>query len=240
MRCQISGHLIMNKFRSIFISDIHLGTPHCKAKQLIKFLEENSSENLYLVGDIIDTWNLGKHWYWDDDQERIIQEIWKRSETTNTYLLSGNHDETNIPLLMNTFSYLEVLESCNFYTARGEKFLVVHGHQFDTSLLRASSDFHFSLAMMLNNWYYAPGIIKSFIGKLAVKFTTTRDTKFRGNIIRCVGTDYSGVICGHLHKPTVEVLEGDLSYFNTGDWVSHCTAITEDFEGVLCLRHYLK
>ena len=229
----------MTKWRTIFISDVHLGTKHCKAKQLIKFLEENEAENLYLVGDIIDTWNLGKHWYWDDAQERIVELIWDRIETSNIYLLSGNHDETNLALLMNTFSPLEVLESCNFYTARGEKILVAHGHQFDVSLLRASSDFHFSLAMMLNNWYYSPGFLKKTIGKLAVKLTTTRDVKFRKNILRCIGTDYHGIICGHLHRPMIESLPGGLTYYNTGDWVSHCTAITEDHKGILCLRHYL-
>lgn len=220
------------------ISDLHLGTPFCKSTKLLKFLKENSSESLYLVGDIVDAWHLGKNWYWNEEQEDIVNHIMERARTGSVYLLTGNHDESNVVLPLNKFHPLELLESCNYYTLKGDKLLIAHGHQFDANLLRTSSDLHFSISILINDWYFNKGWIKKLIATIITRITSTREKTLYKKVSKSLGLDYSGIICGHLHKPKVDIIDNRLMYYNTGDWVGHCTYVVEDYEGNITLNEY--
>ena len=230
--------MINYKYRMIAISDLHLGTTYWNSVQLLNFLKENSSESLHLVGDIVDTWHLGKNWYWDETQEEIVNHIMERAQTSAVYLYTGNHDENNVSVPLNKFAPLELLESSNYKTLKGKKYLIAHGHQFDSNWLRTTSDLHFSLAMMMNNWYFHSGFIKKFLATIIVKITTTREKTLFKNVAKSLGPDYDGIICGHLHKPRVDKINDKLSYYNTGDWVGHNTFLVETLKGQLELIDY--
>jgi UDP-2,3-diacylglucosamine pyrophosphatase LpxH len=225
-------------YRSIFISDTHLGTPYCKSSKLLSFLKNNSSDNLYLVGDIIDAWHLGKNWFWNEEQEEIINHIMERAQISQIYLLTGNHDEANIALPLNKFAPLEILESCNYLTIKGDKLLIAHGHQFDSNWLRTTSDLHFSVSILINDWYFSRGWMKKIIASIITNITSTREKTLFKKVDKSLGTDYAGIICGHLHKPKIDIINNRLQYYNTGDWVSHCTYLVEDYDGNIILNTY--
>jgi UDP-2,3-diacylglucosamine pyrophosphatase LpxH len=228
---------MITKYHSIWISDLHLGTKYCKARKLLSFFDNHQANNWFLVGDILDTWNLGPNWYMDKNQEIVIAYIKVLAKTSNLTILSGNHDETNITKLVNTFPNIPILEACNYTTLTKKKLLVAHGHQFDASLIKASSDFHFSLAMVVNRWYHGDKRIKSFLGRILYKsFGNPRISKFYRNITRALLLEqYDGCVVGHLHKPKIKDLGNGIGYYNTGDWVNNCTAIVETLDGELKL-----
>jgi UDP-2,3-diacylglucosamine pyrophosphatase LpxH len=228
-----------NKYHMIAISDVHLGTPYCKSEKLLNFLKDNSSDSLYLIGDIVDAWHMGKNWYWDEEQENIVNHIMKRASISNVVLLTGNHEEANIVLPLTKFSPMEVLESCNYITTKGDKFLVAHGHQFDSNWLRTTSDLHFSVSILINDWYFGNGFFKKIAASIITNLLSTREKTLFKKIDKSLSLDYTGIICGHLHKPRVDIINNRLKYYNTGDWVSHCTYLTEDYEGNVELKTYV-
>ena len=228
----------MNKYHTVWISDIHLGTPYCKSNKLLDFLNKNSSDNLYLVGDVIDAWHMGKNWFWNEEQEEILNHIMLRAQISQVYLLTGNHDEANVILPLNKFAPLEVLESCNYFTLKGDKYLVAHGHQFDSNWLRTTSDLHFSVSILINDWYFNAGFIKRILASIITNITSTREKTLYKKVAKSLTTDYKGIICGHLHKPKMDIIDNKYTYYNTGDWVSHCTYVIEDHEGNLELKTY--
>ncbi|MGZ6176196.1 MAG: UDP-2,3-diacylglucosamine diphosphatase [Candidatus Binataceae bacterium] len=124
-----------NYYRSIWISDLHLGTPRCKAEALYDFLRHHQADNLYLVGDIVDGWVLGPSWYWSEAQTAVVQEVaaWHR-RGTRVVFLPGNHDEFSADLVQSFFGPISVLNEVIHRTAEGRRMLVIHGHQFDGSL----------------------------------------------------------------------------------------------------------
>jgi UDP-2,3-diacylglucosamine pyrophosphatase LpxH len=225
------------KYHSIWVSDFHLGTHYCKADQLLSFLNNHSADNWYLVGDILDTWNLGSDWYLSKTQELIIDYIRMLAKTSNLTLLSGNHDEPSIGFLTKTFLDIPILEACEYTTLDKRKLLVAHGHQFDASLIKASSDFHFSLAMNINKWYHSNNKIQSIVGKaLYSTFGNPRMSRFYKNITKALLiSGYTGIVTGHIHRPRIKDLGNGLTYYNDGDWVGSCTALVETLEGELKL-----
>jgi UDP-2,3-diacylglucosamine pyrophosphatase LpxH len=219
------------KYRSIYISDFHLGTKYCKSAELLNFLENNESDYLYLVGDILDNWNFGKkEWYFNDTQQKVVDNIIKRN--TKVFLINGNHDEVNLPNLINVFKgKFGILEEVIHYTANSKKLLVIHGHQFDTKMFIILSDFKISLAMKINKWHYEH---KSKIAGWIVKHMSIRQHEFYKNIEKTLNGDYDGIVCGHIHIPKIEKLN-NLMYYNCGDWVKNCTALVETYEGEINL-----
>lgn len=235
-------------YRSIFISDTHLGSRGCKAKLLNNFLKHNSSDHLYLVGDIIDGWRLKQNWYWPKSHSDVVRRILKIAKrgTQVTYVV-GNHDEVLrkwlhfIPVLGN----LTVVNRCDYVGLDGKRYLVIHGDMFD-SLMHASSgrwlmhigDRLYDVIIKLNDYW---AILRSKLGlsywsmskwikhhtKQAVTYILNFE-KLLANYCRSKG--YDGIICGHIHTAEIRDIDG-IIYMNDGDWVESCTALVEHHDG---------
>ena len=247
--------MLESKYRSIFISDIHLGTVSCKHTQLLEFLKElesNLPENLYLVGDIIDLWKLGKGYTWKPEHNTIIQKLLRMSRKgVNVYYILGNHDEFFRSLPSDfKFGDITVQDSINYITVDKRKFLVIHGDQYDTFLIQNNvlakiGSFAYDALVVLNSvlsflrrklklGYWSLSHYIKLKAKTATNVVDTFENTM-SNAIKQKG--YDGVICGHIHM--VKILEKqDFTYINCGDWTESCTAIAETYSGeFIVLKH---
>lgn len=241
----------IRRFRSIFISDFHLGTPGSKAKSLLHFLENTDSERLYLVGDIIDGWRLKKVWYWPDSHQDVVQAIIQKAQNrTDVILLPGNHDENFRNYLNGSFGNIPIQEQCIFQTADHRRFLVLHGDQFDMVVQHARwlavvGDYAYRFAMGLNaafNWvrrrfglsYWS---LSAYL-KAKVKKVVSCGTYEKKVSAAARKLGVNGVICGHIHRAEIQDFDG-ITYINDGDWVESCTALVEHDDGsleILCWK----
>lgn len=234
------------RYRSIFISDVHLGTKDCRAEQLLAFLDSVHTEHLYLVGDILDIWSLRRKWYWPASHSAIVEKILRLDASgTRVIFVPGNHDELFRPWSGLRFGGVEIVNEAMHITADGKRCLVVHGDEYDAVVTNAK------LITMLGDWLYyvllwfnrsfnrirarfgrpywsLAGFVKKRV-KSVLNFVTSFETCLvRG--AREKGAD--AVICGHIHRPQIRPI-GDILYLNCGDWVENCTAIVEKFDGRL-------
>ncbi len=242
----------INYYRSIWISDLHLGTPRCKAEALHDFLRHHRADTLYLVGDIVDGWVLGPAWYWDEAQAAVANEIaqwgWRGSRVI---FLPGNHDEFSTEFVQSILGPVAVEGELIHRTADGRRMLVVHGHQFDGSLnlnrwfLRMGNHAYLT-ALRIDRWYNGEGAalrersspLRSCLKgglKRAVEYLTDFSDRAVFETARRHKAD--GVICGHVHRPEQRLI-GPIWYINDGDWVHNCTAVAEDRNGVLALLRW--
>lgn len=233
-------------YKSIFISDIHLGTSDCKAKQLLEFLDSNSSDVLYLVGDIIDAWKIQQNkWKWSNSQTNVIRKVLKISKKTRVVYVAGNHDE----FLRNLIPYgisLGNIEICNQVEhcgIDGKRYLVLHGDLFDgisgiAPWLAWLGDRAYDFVLSVNskfNWirhklgFHYWSLSKFLKGK--VKTAVSFVFQFEKNIVEhCRRKKFDGVICGHIHTAEIKTID-DIVYMNDGDWVESCTALVEHWDG---------
>jgi UDP-2,3-diacylglucosamine pyrophosphatase LpxH len=239
------------RYRSLFISDIHLGTRGCQADLLLDFLKHNESEELFLVGDIVDGWRLKSGWYWPQSHNDVVQKLLRKvRKGARVVFIPGNHDEFAREFVGMDFGGIEVLDHVIHETADGKKFLVVHGDQFDIVVRNARwlahlGDWAYDLAIWTNAWF---NIFRRKLGlpywsfskwaklkvKNAVNFIGDFEIMLAGEA-RKRGVD--GVICGHIHHAVIREIDG-VTYVNTGDFVESCTAIAEHDDGRLELLHW--
>jgi UDP-2,3-diacylglucosamine pyrophosphatase LpxH len=232
--------------RAIFISDIHLGTRGCKAEALLDFLRHNTCATLYLVGDIVDGWQLKRRWFWPQIQEQVLQEILKKAdEGVRVVYIPGNHDEIFRNYCERRFAGIELVHEAIHETADGKRLLVLHGDQFDGVIRCAKwlaylGDWAYVNALRLNG---ALHVVRRALGlsywslsaclKNKVKNAVSYIASFEAAVahdVRLRGLD--GVICGHIHHAAKRTIDGVL-YLNDGDWVESCTALVEDARGNL-------
>jgi len=232
--------------RTIFISDTHLGTRGCKAELLADFLARNACQTLYLVGDIIDGWQLRRRWHWSEAQSHVVSEILRKvDEGTRVIFIPGNHDEFLRPYCGRTYAGIEVRLESVHETADGSRLLVMHGDQFDgvisfASWLARLGSWAYDRALQLNELLHG---VRRSLGlpywslsawlKHAVKDAVEYICRFEDVVARAAerqGLD--GVVCGHIHQAQVKQI-GSVLYLNTGDWVESCTALVEDVRGHL-------
>lgn len=236
------------KFRTIWISDVHLGTRGCNAEMLVDFLRSVECETLYLVGDIIDGWRLRKGWYWPDAHNEVIRRVLKMAHRgTRVVFVVGNHDEMLREYAGLTFGGVELVLDTVHHTADGRRLLVTHGDSFDGVVLYAKwlailGDKAYSVLLRANvlvnavrrrfklpYWSLSAHLKKRV--KNAVQFVcafeeaVARETAERG---------LDGVVCGHIHSAEIRRI-GDITYYNDGDWVESCTALTEDSHGHMAI-----
>ncbi len=236
------------RYRSIFISDIHLGTRGCKAEQLLEFLETHDCDQLYLVGDIVDGWRLKRSWYWPEAHNRVMQKFLAMARAgTRVIYIPGNHDEVARDYHRLTIGDVMILRDAVFETADGRRFLVIHGDEFDGVVKYAKwlahlGDAAYNLALALNNWFnlarrrlgYPYWSLSAYL-KRKVKNAVEYIDNFEEALseeARRRGLD--GVICGHIHHAQIRDLDG-ITYCNDGDWVESCTALVEDRSGRLSI-----
>jgi UDP-2,3-diacylglucosamine pyrophosphatase LpxH len=237
----------MAHYKSIFISDLHLGTKHSRVKKCIEFLKNNECDNLFLVGDIIDGWSLRRKWFWDSDHNLMIQKILRKSRKgTRVVYLPGNHDEflRDFRLLQN-FGGIEIVDEILHTTANGKKYLIIHGDKFDGALnsfriLSHIGSYLYDVLLDINTIYnrirhkfgFGYWSLSHFLKsntKKAVQFCSKFETLLVDAAKRH-GAD--GVICGHIHTPFQKMID-DIEYHNTGCWVEMATAIVEHEDGRL-------
>ena len=231
-------------FRTIWISDIHLGTPGCNAELLLDFLRSVECETLYLVGDIVDGWQLRKGWYWPPRHNDVVRSIMKMAKHgTRVVYIPGNHDEAFRDYTDLNFGGVEVLAQAMHMTADGRRLLILHGDEFDGVVLYAKwlaflGDHAYTLLLKLNA---ALNAVRRLMGKpywsLAahlkkrVKNAVQFISSFEAAVAHAAaerGAD--GVVCGHIHSAEIRRI-GDVTYYNDGDWVESCTALVEHSDG---------
>jgi UDP-2,3-diacylglucosamine pyrophosphatase LpxH len=235
-----------NRYRSIWISDVHLGTRGCKAQFLLDFLKNCESEYLYLVGDIIDCWRLRRAWYWHQAHNDVVQKLLRKARKgTKVIYVPGNHDEPLRDYTDMHFGGVEVVEEAIHVTADGRRLLVLHGDKFDGIVkyarwLAVLGDQAYNFLLALNHWYnlwrrrfgYPYWSLSAYLKrqvKDAVRFVDDFELAVAEEARRR-GVD--GVVCGHIHKAEIRQV-GAVLYCNDGDWVESCTALVEHADGRL-------
>ena len=238
-------------YRSIWISDLHLGWRACEAHPLLDFLKHHDADHWYLVGDILDGWALKRSWNWPQSHNDVVQKLLRKvRKGSRVVCIPGNHDEFLHEFARLSFGGIVVLPDTMHETADGRRFWVLHGDQFDSVVQYAPW-----LTLLGNNGYDLMIHVGRFLNRIRRRlgfpeWSLSAYVKGRvKNIIRFV-TDYEqammrearrhgadGVVCGHIHKAEIKEMEG-LLYCNTGDWVESCTAIVEHGDGRLELIHW--
>ena len=234
-------------YRSIFVSDVHLGTKDCKAGQLNNFLKHNSCDTLYLVGDIIDAWKIQQNkWRWKQSHTNVVRRVLGHAKRgTRVVFIAGNHDEFLRPMIPYGFSFglVEIHNQIEHIGADGKHYLVVHGDLFDGITRLAPwiaflGDKAYDFILSLNNkfnWirrrmgfgYFSLSKFLKHKVKKAVDFIF----KFEENLANyCKKRGFDGVICGHIHHAEIKEING-VVYMNDGDWVESCTALVEHHDG---------
>lgn len=238
------GNSARTHFRTIWISDLHLGTSGCNADLLIDFLNSIECQTLYLVGDIIDMWRLRKGWYWPPRHNDIVRRILKLAKLgTHVVYVPGNHDEVLRDYAGLRFGDVAIVDQPIHETADGRRLLILHGDQFDGVVLYARwlaflGDSAYELLLRANvglNWvrrrfglpYWSLAAHLKKRVKNAVQFIS-RFEEVVAHAAAERGVD--GVVCGHIHSAEIRAF-GDITYYNDGDWVESCTALVEHADG---------
>ena len=231
-------------YKSLFISDVHLGTKGCQADKLLEFFKFSRSENLYLVGDIIDVWAMQKTFYWPQSHNDVIQKILRKARHgTKVFYIVGNHDEVFRKFIPMHFGDINIVNRVVHETQLGKKYLVVHGDAWDGVMKYAKwlsklGSIAYELLLRLN-------IVINFFRKLRgksywslakfLKYKVKNAVKYIGEYERTVSDyakrkNYDGIICGHIHHAEDQNFDG-INYLNCGDWVESCTALAEKYDG---------
>ncbi|MFA9440112.1 UDP-2,3-diacylglucosamine diphosphatase [Uliginosibacterium sp. sgz301328] len=237
----------MPRVRSIFLSDIHLGTRGCQADSLLDFLRHFDSEYLYLVGDIIDFWAMSRSIHWSRHQNTFVQKVLRRARKgVNVIFIPGNHDEALREYCESAFGDIVLRCEDVHVTADGRRFALLHGDEFDQvtryhKWVAVLGDVAYNLLVRINTWlslvrrtlrmpgYWSlAGYAKRRVKKAVSFIFDFEDCVVRGMRERQV----DGVICGHIHAAAIKEI-GGITYVNCGDWVDSCTAIVEHFDGRL-------
>jgi UDP-2,3-diacylglucosamine pyrophosphatase LpxH len=231
-------------FRSVFISDIHLGTRGCQAEILLDFLKTMNCEQLYLVGDIVDGWRMKRGWHWPQSHNDVVQKLLRhaRKGVVVTYV-PGNHDDKIRDFCGVHFGGVVVAREAIHEAADGRRYLVLHGDEFDAVVrlapwLARTGDLAYRAAIRLNTVfnrlrrrlglpYWSLSAFLKIRVKNALQFIDNYEMAVAAEARRR-GVD--GIICGHIHKAEMREIHG-VTYMNDGDWVESCTALVEHYDG---------
>ncbi len=238
-------------YRAVFISDLHLGTPGCQAEALIEFLKSHTSDYLYLVGDIVDGWQLRRKWYWPQAHNDVVQKLLRRARKgCHVVYIPGNHDEFARGFVGHHFGGIEVTEEASHTLVDGRKLLLIHGDYFDAVVKYAKwlayvGDNLYELALRLNRhlnrvrarmglpYWSLSAFLKSKVKK-ALNFIADFEKALAHEAHK---RGYQGVVCGHIHRAEIRMIDGVL-YCNDGDWVESRSALVEHVDGRLELIYW--
>jgi UDP-2,3-diacylglucosamine pyrophosphatase LpxH len=240
--------------RSIFLSDIHLGTRACQAQRLLSFLRHYESRYLYLVGDIVDFWAMSRGIHWSRHQNTVVQKFLKRARHgTRVIFVPGNHDEVLREYVGTSFGDIELVMEHVHVAADGRRYAVLHGDEYDQVTrhhrwVAVLGDFAYETLVKLNGWL---SLVRRTLGipgywslagyaKNKVKSAVSFIFDFEDSVMHAVrDRGLEGVICGHIHSAAIRDVDG-LTYINCGDWVDSCTAIVEHHDGRMELIHWIE
>ncbi len=232
------------KVRSVWISDVHLGFRGCSADFLLDFLHKTECEYLYLVGDIVDVWEMKKRMFWPQAHNNVIRTILgKAKHNTKVIYVPGNHDEVLRDFDGLVFGNVEIKNETIHTTADGKQLLVIHGDQFDgivkcSPLISKIGSRLYDYLLRANRWvnYVRRKLGFSYWSLAAfLKHKVKNAVQYIGNFEEAVAReasrqDVDGVVCGHIHRAEITRLH-NVDYFNCGDWVESCTALVENTDG---------
>ncbi len=238
-------------FRTLWISDVHLGTPGCQARALLDFLKHTECQTLYLVGDIVDGWQLRRNWHWPQAHNDVIQKLLRKARKgTRIIFIPGNHDEFARKYLGNNFGGIEVVEDWIHTCADGRRLWVMHGDLFDgvvrcAKWLALLGDTLYGFTLELNRHYNS---LRARMGlpywslaqylKAKVKRAVSYVGDFEHAVVReARKREVNGVVCGHIHQAQLTEIDG-IVYANDGDWVESLTALAEHHSGTLEILHW--
>ncbi len=233
-------------FRTIWISDFHLGTRRVQAEMLLEFLRLTRSDTLYLVGDIIDNWALKKSWMWHQLHNDVVQKLLRKARKgTRVIYIPGNHDESFRDFTGQHFGRISVAQDAIHTMADGQRYLVLHGDEFDGVVQHArwlsmlgdqAYEAALSINQVMNRWrrrlgmpYWSLSAALKRKVKRAVQYISSFETAV---VHEARKRGVSGVICGHIHTPQMRMIDG-IHYCNDGDWVESCSALVEHLDGRL-------
>jgi UDP-2,3-diacylglucosamine pyrophosphatase LpxH len=237
--------------RTVWLSDIHLGSKDCRAQYLLDFLQRVDCEMLYLLGDIVDFWALRRQLLWPAAHYEVLRLIMHKAKCgTRVIYVPGNHDEVMREFIGHNFGPVQILRETSHVTADGRHLLLFHGDCLDLhvhldGLSRLVGDASYDALMWLHRWvsrgrrlcglrYWSlANYVKTRVGNAraaidAFEHAALAEARRRG---------LDGVVCGHIHHPDIAVRDG-LIYCNDGDWVESCTALVEDRNGALEILHW--
>lgn len=236
----------VREYRSIFVSDVHLGTRGCKAELLLDFLKHADSENLFLVGDIVDGWRLQRSWYWAPSHADVVQELLRKARHgTRVVYVPGNHDEGLRAYCGDELGRIEIVRDTVHEAADGRRLLVFHGDELDTVVQHARwlahvGDLGYQAAVVAGQalhrvrhrfgrpYWSLAGYLKCRVKKALDHL----DGFERAAAAHARHRGCDGVVAGHVHTAALRDVDG-ITYANDGDWVDSCTALVEHFDGRL-------
>ena len=235
-----------HRYRTLFLSDLHLGTRGCQAHLILDMLRHVEAETIYLVGDIIDGWRLRSGWYWPQAHNDVMQKLLRKVRRgARMVFVPGNHDEFARQFFGLTFGGIEIKRQAVHTAADGKRYLITHGDEFDVVVRHSKwlayfGDWAYTTALFVNTHFNAarrslglPYWSFSAWAKLKVKnavnFIGSFEKELAGEARRR-GVD--GVVCGHIHHPVIREMDG-VTYVNTGDFVESCSLVVEHFDGRL-------
>ena len=234
------------RYRTLFISDVHLGSKSAKAEFLIDFLRHHDADRIFLVGDIVDGWRLKRSWHWPQAHNDVVQKLLRKARKgTGIVYIAGNHDEFLRGFQGVHFGGVVVADRAIHVAADGRRYLVIHGDQFDGVVhsirwLAYLGDRAYDVAIIVNR---VVARVRRSLGlsywsfsswaKVRVKKAVNFISAFQEIVVEeARRSDVDGVICGHIHHAVIEEMDG-IRYVNTGDWVESCTAVAEHFDGTM-------
>ncbi len=244
---------ISRRFRTLWLSDLHLGSRDCQAEQLLTLLHELQADTLYLVGDLFDLWALRRQLYWPASHQAVVARLLALAAAgTRIIYVPGNHDDALRPLAPGQLLGCELQLEAEHRTADGRRLLITHGDQFDSAvacgpLLNWLGDKSYDLLLWLNRhcnrWRQRFGLpywslashVKQQVGQ--AQQAVQQYQQAASHAARSGG--YDGIVCGHIHVPACSDDNGVL-YLNCGDWVDSCSALAESHSGELQLLHWAK
>jgi len=241
------------RYRTIWLSDIHLGTRGCKADFLLDFLRCHESETLYLVGDIVDGWRLSRSWYWAQSHNDVVQKILRKARKgTRVVYIPGNHDEWLRDYTGLEFGGIILEDEAIHETADGKRLLIIHGDAYDGVVkyarwLALLGDWAYNLVLWINHHFnhirrkfgYPYWSLSAYL-----KGKVKNAVEYVGNFANAVSDEarrrgLDGVVCGHIHKAEIKNI-GEVLYCNDGDWVESCTALVEHWNGRLEIINWIE
>ena len=239
------------RLRAIFISDLHIGTPGFQADALLEFLKCHDCETLYLVGDIVDGWQLRRRWFWPQSHNDVVQKLLRRARKgCRVIYVPGNHDEFARGFVGHAFGGVDILQEAVHTTATGQRLWVIHGDHFDGVIQCAKwlayvGDWLYELTLKVNRHlnrlrgrlgleYWSLSAYLKHKVKKAVNFISDFEVAVAHEARR---RGYDGVVCGHIHHAEIRDVDGVL-YCNDGDWVESRTALVEHLDGRLEIIHW--
>lgn len=235
------------QYKTICISDLHLGSHHSKTSILLDFLKNNQADTVFLIGDIIDGWKLKQNkWKWTQEHTNVIRKILSYAKKgTEVHYIIGNHDEFLRSFFSHDISFgqIKIHNKYDYHALNGKKYLIVHGDLFDGILkyqkwISYLGDTLYEFILKLNtqfNWIrrklgFGYWSLSKYL-KLTVKQAVQFIVQYENNMVEyCKRKGYDGVICGHIHHAEIKTIDG-IEYMNDGDFVESCSALVEDFEG---------